>query len=244
MEKYYSNDWTRPDAPSLESGPIASAFIRRVYTIMAIGLGLTALTAWLVAFQILPNNPGLDVQLKSGPLHWVIMLSPFAFILAINFGLHKMSYRTTTILFGAFAVVMGISLSWIFLVYSIGSIFKTFIITGATFGLMAFIGATTKVDLSKYRSILFMALIGLIIAGFVNLLMQSSTMDYIISFIGVIVFSGLTAYDVQNLMRIGAASGGQGNETTGKLATVGALSLYLNFINLFLFLLRFFGSSD
>jgi hypothetical protein len=135
---------------------------------------------------------------------------------------------------------MGASLSFILLIYTSASIFKTFVVTAAMFGIMSVVGYTTKTDLTKFGSLMFMGLIGIIIASVVNMFLQSGTFDYIISFIGVLVFTGLTAYDVQKLKRIGAGIQ-YGSEPAKKLVIMGALSLYLDFINLFLFLLRFLG---
>jgi hypothetical protein len=136
---------------------------------------------------------------------------------------------------------MGMSLSFIFLIYTLPSIAKTFVITAAMFGFMGILGYTTKTDLTKFGSIMMMGLVGLIIASVVNMFMQSATMEYVISFIGVLVFTGLTAYDVQKLKRIGNSISID-SEAARKLTIMGALTLYLDFINLFLFLLRFFGS--
>ncbi len=136
---------------------------------------------------------------------------------------------------------MGASLSFVFLAYTGASIAKTFVITSAMFGFMALLGYTTKTDLTKFGSIMIMGLVGIIIASVVNMFMQSPMMDYIISFIGVLVFTGLTAYDVQKLKRIGAGVDTE-SESARKLTIYGALTLYLDFINLFLFLLRFFGN--
>lgn len=144
-----------------------------------------------------------------------------------------------TFLSGVF-MWMGMSLSFIFLIYTLPSIAKTFVITAAMFGTMGVLGYTTKTDLTKFGSIMMMGLVGLIIASVVNMFMRSETMDYIISFIGVLVFTGLTAYDVQKLKRIGNSIS-MDTEAARKLTIMGALTLYLYFINLFLFLLRFFG---
>jgi hypothetical protein len=154
-----------------------------------------------------------------------------------------MAASTMLLVFVLYSVLMGASLSFIFLAYTGASIAKTFVITSAMFGFMGFVGYTTKTDLSKFGSIMMMGLVGIIIASVVNMFMRSGTMDYIISFIGVLIFTGLTAYDVQKLKRIGAGISGE-NETTRKLTIMGALTLYLDFINLFLFLLRFFGNRN
>jgi FtsH-binding integral membrane protein len=176
-------------------------------------------------------------------LGWLVMLSPLAFILVMNFGINKLSPMGLNLVFIGFAAVMGLSMSSIFLVYSFGTITKVFLITAGLFGFMAVLGFTTSTDLSKMGSILMMAVVGMIIASVVNWFMHSSQLDYIISCVGVLVFTGLTAYDVQKLKRIGMGVE-YGDATSQKLATMGALSLYLDFINLFMFLLRIFGGSN
>jgi hypothetical protein len=174
-------------------------------------------------------------------LGWIVMLAPLGFVLAMGMGFQKFSAGTLTLLFGVFSILMGASLSYIFLIYEIGSIFLTFAVTAGMFGVMSFVGYTTKTDLTKFGSLMMMGLIGIIIASVANMFMRSGAFDYIISFIGVLVFTGLTAYDVQKLKRIGAGVQ-YGAESTRKLVIMGALSLYLDFINLFLFLLRFLGN--
>jgi FtsH-binding integral membrane protein len=174
-------------------------------------------------------------------LGWVVMLSPLGFVFAMSAGFQRFSSGTLTLLFGAFAVLMGMSLSFIFIAYTSASIFQTFVVTAGMFGVMAVVGYTTKTDLTKFGSIMMMGLIGIIIASVVNLFMHSETFDYIISFLGVLIFTGLTAYDVQTLKRIGAGVE-YGHENTKKLTIMGAMRLYLDFINLFLFLLRFLGN--
>jgi FtsH-binding integral membrane protein len=171
------------------------------------------------------------------------MFAPLAFILVMNFGINKLSPMGLNLVFIGFAAVMGLSMSSIFLVYSFGTITKVFLITAGLFGFMAVLGFTTSTDLSKMGSILMMAVVGMIIASVVNWFMHSSQLDYIISCVGVLVFTGLTAYDVQKLKRIGMGVE-YGDATSQKLATMGALSLYLDFINLFMFLLRIFGGSN
>jgi len=174
-------------------------------------------------------------------LGWVVMLPPFGFVLAMGMGFQRFSAGTLTLLFGVFSVLMGASLSFILLIYTASSVFLTFAVTAGMFGIMSFVGYTTKTDLTKFGSLMMMGLIGIIIASVVNMFMHSEAFDYIISFIGVLVFTGLTAYDVQKLKRIGAGVQ-YGAESTKKLVIMGALSLYLDFINLFLFLLRFLGN--
>jgi FtsH-binding integral membrane protein len=208
---------------------------------MALALAISGALAYLFGTTDLI----FSLVTKSGmtTLGWVVMFAPFAFILAMNFGFNKMSFTTLLAVFLGYAAVMGISLSFIFLVYEFGVITKVFFITAGLFGAMAFIGYTTKTDLTKFGGILMMAVIGLVIASVVNMFMKSSQMDYIISCVGVLVFTGLTAYDVQKIKRIGAGVE-FGTAEASKLALMGALSLYLDFVNLFMFLLRVFARRD
>jgi len=173
------------------------------------------------------------------PLGWFVMLAPLGFVLLMSFGYQKLSPAIMTLLFIAFAVLIGMSLSFILIVYTASSVYQTFAITAGMFGIMAVTGYTTKTDLTKFGSIMFMGLIGIVIAMVVNFFLKSSAMEYLISVIGVLVFTGLTAYDVQKLKRIGSQTMDAGN--TRKMAIMGALTLYLDFINLFLFLLRLLG---
>jgi FtsH-binding integral membrane protein len=228
----------------------ANEFMRLVYAVMAIGLAITGLTAWYFGTGLAECiqdgylMPGCKYDwLIMGPMRWVVMLAPLAGVLALSFGINKMSYSTASLVFGVYSFLMGLSLSYIFVIYTGGSIFKTFFITAGTFGAMSIIGMTTKIDLTKFRSILFMGLIGIIIASVVNMFMRSEMFDYIISFIGIGVFCGLTAYDTQRLLQIGAHADTE-QEGIRKVALMGALNLYLDFVNLFLFLLRFFGASN
>lgn len=241
MEQYNSRDWTRPEAPSLKAGSMANAFLQRVFLIMAMGLAITGLMAWFVADRAMTNYD-FAYTLYASPLRWLFFLAPLIFPLIFYATFNRMSYRTATIMFIAFALVMGVSLSAIFLVYTSASIFQTFLITAGTYGVFALIGATTKIDLTKMGSILYMAFIGIMIMSLVNWFMQSEAIYYLIGGIGVVVFSGLTAYYVQTLLRIGQQV--QEGENANKMAIMGALMLYINFINLFLMLLRFFGSRE
>jgi FtsH-binding integral membrane protein len=169
------------------------------------------------------------------------MLEPLGLVLWMSMGFSKMSVQSLTLIFLLYSILMGLSLSFIFLAYTSASIAKTFLITSGMFGVMAFVGYTTKTDLSRFGSLMMMGLVGIIIASVVNFFLKSPMMDYIVSFIGVLVFTGLTAYDVQKLKRLGASALQQG-DTLRKVTILGALTLYLDFINLFLFLLRFFGN--
>jgi FtsH-binding integral membrane protein len=176
-------------------------------------------------------------------LGWVVMLAPLGMVLLLGSGLRRFSASTMTLLFIVFSALMGMSISYIFVAYSLGSITSTFFISATMFGVMALVGYTTKTDLSKLGSLLFMGLIGIIIASIINYFLGSATFDYIISFIGVLIFTGLTAYDMQKVKQIGMQLDSESEEGK-KAAIMGALSLYLDFINLFLFLLRFFGNRD
>lgn len=227
------------EIPKLKSGTKANAFLSRVFTLMTLGLGITGLSAWLFASKVLVDQIGAT-EMFSGFQGMLLMLAPLAFVLLLSFGMRRMNYLGATIAFIAFAVVMGISISYIFMFYAMGSIFNVFLITAGTFGVMALLGATTKIDLTKMGNILYMAVVGIILASVVNYFMASSTMHFIISIVGVLVFSGLTAYDTQKMLRIGAQVE-FGSESANKMAVMGALSLYLDFINMFLFLLRIFG---
>ncbi|MCB2221453.1 MAG: Bax inhibitor-1/YccA family protein [Bacteroidetes bacterium] len=225
----------------IETKDLAKNFVANVFAWMGMALALTAFTAYY--FASTPSLIGALVNPETGGmsiLGWIVMLSPIGFVLAMSMGLQKFSIGTLILLFGAFSILMGASLSFVLLIYTSASIFKTFVVTAGMFGIMAFVGYTTKTDLTKFGSLMFMGLIGIIIASLVNMFLQSPTFDYIISFIGVLVFTGLTAYDVQTLKRIGAGVE-YGSEQTRKLVIMGALRLYLDFINLFLFLLRFLG---
>ncbi len=229
------------------------SYMLKVYNYMGIGLVVTGLVAWFSNVAAVTTDQSAAVGqradgtlvtqwgalLYTSPLAWVVMLSPLAFILVLTFGLQRMSTATAQIVFWAFAAVMGLSLSSIFLVYTDASIAKVFFITAATFGAMSLWGYTTKRDLTGMGSFLFMGLIGLVIAMLVNIFLQSSMLDFAISAIGVLIFVGLTAYDTQKIKESYSASFGA--DVLQKGAIMGALSLYLDFINLFLMLLRLFG---
>jgi hypothetical protein len=219
------------------------ACVTNVFSLMSLALVISgALAYWFGTTNLILNL--IDIQ-GGGmtTLGWVVMFAPLAFILVMNFGFNKLSYPALLAVYLGFSAVMGISISYIFIIYAMASIAKVFFITAALFGTMAVIGYTTKTDLTKMGSMLMMALIGLVIASIVNWFMQSDTMSYIISCIGVLIFTGLTAYDTQKIKRIGAGVE-YGTATASKLAVMGATSLYLDFINLFMFLLRILGRRD
>ena len=214
-----------------------SALMQKVYTWMTLALVITGITAYGVA-----NSPSLLTMLYSNQIiFWGLIIAEFALVFAISGMINRISLTTATLLFILYSVVNGAVLSSIFIVYTMSSIGQVFFITAATFGVMAFIGYTTKTDLSSMGKILFMALIGIIIATVVNIFVGSTMLQTIVSYAGVLIFVGLTAYDSQKIKQMlydqdANDSGAQ------KLALVGALTLYLDFINLFIYLLRILGS--
>jgi len=177
------------------------------------------------------------------PLYYIAAFAPLGFVLIMGMGYKKLSASAMLVLFLAFATLMGVSLSTIFVTYSMGDVSTAFFSASSVFAVMAVVGYTTTTDLTKLGNILYMGLIAILIAMVINFFMQSSMMSYVISVIGVIIFTGLTAYDVQKLKRIGEGSE-IGTASTKKRAIYGALDLYLDFINLFLFLLRLIGGRD
>ena len=207
--------------------------MQRVYSYMAGGLALTGIVAYAAAAS------GFYQAIAGTPLIWVVMLAPLGFVLVLSFGIERMSVGTAMVLFWIYAAVMGLSLGSIFLVYTGTSIARVFFITAATFGAMSLYGYTTKSDLSGFGSFLLMGLIGIVIASIVNIFVGSSALQFAISIIGVIVFVGLTAYDTQRIKQMYLESDYGRNR--GKKAVLGALSLYLDFINLFMMLLHLFG---
>ncbi len=217
-------------------------YMLKVYNYMTSGLLLTGIVAYVGA-----NTPAiLNALYAQGPqglqptlLAWIVMLSPLAFILALSFGIERMKASTAQAVFWAFAAVMGLSLSHILLAFTGASIARVFFITAGTFAAMSLYGYTTKRDLTGLGSFMFMGLIGLIIASIVNLFLASSALHFMISVVGVIVFVGLTAHDTQHIKSMYAEM--DHSETHQKKAIMGALSLYLDFINLFLMLLRLIG---
>lgn len=216
-----------------------SSFVSTVFLWMFAALGITALTAYLFAstpslMMMMFSETGLNI------FGWIVMLAPLIIVFVMSARVEKMSVQTMTMLYIVYSILMGISLSFIFLLYTGASIMKTFAICSAMFGIMALVGYTTKTDLTKFGGILMMALIGIIVASLVNFFMHSERLEYIISFVGVLIFTGLTAYDVQKIKEIGNNGIAQG-DTMAKMTIFAALSLYLDFINLFLYLLRFFG---
>src|ERR1700704_3044152 len=209
------------------------AHMQRVYGYMAGGLALTGIVASAAAAS------GFYQAIAATPLIWLVMLAPLAFVLVLSFGIQRMSTATAMLLFWIYAAVMGLSLGSIFSVFTGTSIARVFFITATTFGAMSLYGYTTKSDLSGFGSFLLMGLIGILIASIVNIFIGSSALQFIISVIGVIVFVGLTAYDTQRIKDMYLDS--DTDEVEGRKAILGALALYLDFINLFMMLLQLFG---
>jgi FtsH-binding integral membrane protein len=209
----------------------------RVYNYMMIGLAVTGIIAFFVA-----STPALYVPIFTTPLKWVVMLAPLAFIMVLSWRFDQMSVSSLQTTFFVFCAVMGVSMASIFLVFTGATVARVFFITSAMFAATSLWGYTTKTDLSKMGSFLVMGLIGIIIAGIVNIFIGSSALQFAISVIGVIVFTGLTAYDTQNIKESYAEH--FGHDTNTKMAVMGALSLYLNFINLFQMLLQLTGQRE
>jgi len=222
-------------------------FMANVFAYMFMALGVSALFAYLFStnvelLQYLVSSTGRGLN----ALGFIVMFAPLGFVLLMSFGYSRLSAPVLIILFVIYSALNGISFSFILLQYASGTVLACFLSAAAMFGIMAFMGYTTKHDLTKFGRILIMGLIGIIVASLINLFMGSSSLDYLISFIGVMIFTGLTAYDVQKLKNIG--SGIQYADVPAsdvkKVSILGALNLYLDFINLFLFLLRLFGRRD
>jgi FtsH-binding integral membrane protein len=218
------------------------AYMLRVYNYMLMGLGLTGLTAWFTA-----STPAFSqlffTQVAGGyslsGLGWIVLLAPLGLVFFISFRIQQMSFATAQATFWIYAGLMGIGLTPILLLYTGASVAQVFFTTAATFGAMSLWGYTTKRDLSGFGSFLFMGLIGILIASVVNMFMQSGMMQWIISVLGVLIFTGLTAYDTQSIKETYIV--GDDGSVAGKKAIMGALRLYLDFINLFLMLLRLMG---
>jgi FtsH-binding integral membrane protein len=209
----------------------------RVYNYMGLGLVITGIVAFIVG-----TTPALYVPIFSSPLKWVVMLAPLAFVFFFSFRIQTMSASTAQITFWAFCAVMGLSLASVFLVFTGASIARTFFIAATMFGATSLYGYVTKRDLAKFGSFMVMGLIGVMIASIVNIFMGSSALQFAISVIGIVVFVGLTAWDTQNIKEQFAENFDQ--ESQQKLAVFGALSLYLNFVNIFQLLLNFTGERD
>ena len=234
-------NWLDTDSLHGSDFSMSSAFsvlMRKVFVWMALALVITGVTAYGVA-----TTPSLLIAIVTNKaLFWGLIIAELALVFAVSGAINRLSLATATLLFVLYSVVNGATLSVIFLAYSMPAIIQTFFITAGTFGVMALVGYTTKTDLTSLGKLLFMALIGLVIATVVNMFVGSTGFDYILSYVGVLIFVGLTAYDTQKIKQMCMQAPDAG-EHMQKLALLGALSLYLDFINLFLYLLRIFGNN-
>ena len=237
MEPIKINNYTKS-----KSRTNTSSFVANVFSLMFSALIISGISAvWFASDEmknyIISSEGGLTT------FGWISTLAPLGLVMMIGFGFNKYSVKFLLGIFILYSILTGISLSTIFAIYSISSIATTFFISALTFGIMALTGYTTKTDLTKMGSLLMMGVVGIVVGSIVNMFIGSPLMDYIISIIGVLVFTGLTAYDVQKIKKIGIQID-QGSETAQKMMVLGALTLYLDFINLFLMLLRLFGNRD
>lgn len=225
------------DYRSQAGNPAIVSFFNSVYAWMAAGLALTAVVA------VWASHSNAALRLLSGPMVWILFIAELALVFAISAAIQRISASMAMVLFLLFAVVNGLILSGIFIIYAKATIASAFIASAVMFGAMSLWGMFTKADLTSFGKILFMALIGVVVASLVNLFLQSVMMTWIISYIGVALFSALTAYDTQRLRQVALSTQGD-NAVSGRLAISGALMLYLDFLNLFLFILQIMGSSS
>jgi len=212
-------------------------YMLSIYNYMTVALVITGLVAFGVA-----QSPAALHMIFGTPLKWVVMLAPLGFVFLFSARIHAMTPSTAQMVFWAFAATMGLSMASIFLVFTGASIARVFFITAATFGATSLYGYTTKTDLAKFGSFLFMGLIGIVLASLVNIFLGSSALQFAISVIGVLLFTGLTAYDTQRLKELYADS--YDRDSLSRIAIMGALQLYLDFINLFTFLLQLLGQRN
>jgi len=247
---HYEHQPARYGAPSTGAVGIDEglrAYMLRVYNYMAIGLAITGFAAYATFSAAFQDVNGALVPTAFGqtmfgsPLMWVVIFAPLALVFFLSFRVHTMSVGTAQAVFWLYAALVGVSLATIFVAYTAQSITQVFFVTAATFGAVSLWGYTTQRDLTSMGSFLFMGLIGIILASIVNIFLGSSALGFAISIIGVLVFTGLTAYDTQKIKEMYYE--GDDGVVAGRKAIMGALSLYLDFINLFLMLLRLFGSS-
>ena len=222
-------------------------YMLKVYNLMAAGLAITGVAAYgMFSLSVVTNGAGditaltpLGQAVFGSPLKWVLMFAPLAMVFFLSFRIDKMSVSAAQMTFWAYAALVGLSLSTIFMVYTQESIVQVFFITAASFGALSLFGYTTKRDLSAMGSFLFMGLVGVVLASIVNIFLASSALGFAISVVGVLVFAGLTAYDTQQIKEMYYE--GDGTAVMGRKAIMGALGLYLDFINMFMFMLQFFG---
>lgn len=236
---------TAPRSAAFDEG--LRSYMNKVYSLMGVGMLVTAGTAYgLSALAIGPDGTAtaLGQAIYYSPLKWVLMFLPLVMVFAFGAAINRLSTAGATLLFYAFAAAMGASLSWIFLAYTGISIVQTFVATAAGFAGLSLYGYTTKRDLSGMGRFLMMGLIGLIVASIINIFLQSGGMQFAISTLGVLIFAGLTAYDTQRIKNTYLELANSDREFLGKSAIMGALTLYLDFLNLFLFLLQFMGNRE
>ncbi|WP_347310405.1 Bax inhibitor-1/YccA family protein [Defluviimonas sp. SAOS-178_SWC] len=235
------------------------AHMNKVYGLMSVGMLLTAAAAWAISGLAVTTDPtlaaaqigadkyltGFGAALYTSPLKWLVMFAPLAFVFAFSAMIGRMSAAAAQLVFYAFAVTMGVSISSIFLVFTGMSIVQTFLVTAIAFAGLSLWGYTTKKDISGWGSFLIMGVIGLLVASIVNIFLGSPAVMFAISALGVLIFAGLTAYDTQNIKNTYIAHAQHGDaEWLGKSAIMGALNLYLDFINMFMFLLQFMGNRE
>lgn len=228
---------TRTGAAAAQIDEGLRTYMLRVYNYMSVALGLTGLVAYLTS-----QSPTMLETIYGTPLQWVVMLAPLGLVFFMSARINSMSAGAAQVTFWIFSTLMGLALAYIFLVYTGASITRVFFITAGTFAGMSLYGYTTKRDLTGIGSFLIMGLIGLLVAMIVNLFLQSAALDWALSIIGVLIFVGLTAYDTQKIRMMYSA--GDGHDVATRKSIMGALTLYLDFLNLFLFLLRLFGNRN
>ena len=214
-----------------------STLMRNVYSWMTLALVITG----FVSLYMAKSQTLLSMIMQNSMLLWILLIAEIGLVIFLSARIHRISFTTATLLFIAYSILNGVTMAFIFLIYTMTSIATTFFVTAGTFGVMALYGYVTKKDLSRIGNICIMALIGLIIATVVNIFLKNTMMDLIISGIGILLFVGLTAYDSQKIKQLLTADDIEVNETTQKIALLGSITLYLDFFNLFLYLLRFLG---
>ncbi|MEG9861836.1 MAG: Bax inhibitor-1/YccA family protein [Parvularculales bacterium] len=233
-------------SPAIDEG--LRAYMLGVYNHMGLGLLITALTAWFTFSVSFTGAPGalqmteIGAVLFNSPLKWLVILAPLGMVFFLSFRVHKMSFPAARGTFYAYAALVGLSLGILFAVYTATSLTQVFLITATTFGALSLYGYTTKRDLTAWGSFLFMGLIGIILAMVVNIFMASPALQFAINAIGVLIFAGLTAYDTQKIKEIYYV--GDSAAVAGRKSIMGALRLYLDFLNMFLFLLQFLGNRE
>ncbi|WP_041392147.1 Bax inhibitor-1/YccA family protein [Sphingobium sp. SYK-6] len=227
---------TRADDAAFDAG--LRSYMLSIYNYMASGVLVTGIVALLFA----QSGFAAQILLGPGPFKYLLMFAPLGFVMVLSFGINRLQTGTAQMLYWAYCVVMGLSMASIFLVYTGESIAQTFFATAAAFAGLSLYGYTTKRDLSGFGTFLIMGVVGILVASVINLFLQSSALGLVVSILGVLIFAGLTAYDTQRLKSM--YSYVAGTDMMGKAVIMGALSLYLDFVNMFMFLLRFMGSRE